>query len=61
MASNSEKIEANKRLLGKQITIKDEDGIWTGDVIGVIDAETFRVKESNGVEHLVDVFEIVGT
>lgn len=60
MASKTEKIEVNKRLLGKQITVKDEDGIWTGDVIEVVDHETFRVKESNSMEHLVDIFDIVG-
>ncbi len=55
----NEKIEINRKLIGKSVKILDgtfEDG-WIGIVTDVVDAETFLV--SNGESPVkVDIFDI---
>ncbi len=40
----SEKIEINKKAIGKPVRVLDSTGEWDGEVTGVKDEETFLVK-----------------
>lgn len=39
-----EKIELNKKAIGKTAKVLDQTGEWEGEIVGVKDAETFLVK-----------------
>lgn len=40
----SEKIEVNKKAVGKTAKVLDRTGEWEGEIVGVKDEETFLVK-----------------
>ena len=52
-----ERIEANKKMIGKSVLVMDESGEWLGEVVGVKDADTFLVRnDTQTVE--VDIYDI---
>ena len=52
-----EKIEVNKKLIGKTVKVLGSGKEWTGQVVGVEDENTFSV--TNGKELVyVDIFDI---
>jgi hypothetical protein len=56
----NDKIEINKRMIGKRVKVLDEEFEWVGEVVDVKDAETFLV--SNGTTLVaVDIFDIRST
>ena len=56
----NDKIEINKRMIGKRVKVLDEEFEWVGEVVDVKDAETFIV--SNGTTLVaVDIFDIRST
>lgn len=57
---NQQKIEANKKLVGKTVNIVTNEEPWYGEVVSVIDAETFLVKREDEMIQ-VDIFDIRGS
>lgn len=55
---NDNKITYNKRAIGKSVYVLTKTGFWYGNVIGVKDEETFIVKNSEGKEFPVNIFDI---
>ena len=54
---NQDKIDVNKKLIGKTVKVVGSGKEWTGQVIGVEDENTFSVN--NGKELVyVDIFDI---
>ena len=45
---NENKIEINKRMVGKTVLVLDNDSDWTGVVSGVLDASTFQILDNKG-------------
>jgi len=58
MTNNEEKIEANKRMIGKTVTVLDPSDNWTGIVSGVLDESTFHVIKNQGMGKKVDIFDL---
>jgi hypothetical protein len=55
----SEKIEINRRMIGKAVNVMRKDGsTWVGEVNGVKDETTLTVLDNNGNFHEVDLFDI---
>ena len=55
---NENKIEINKRMVGKTVLVLDNGSDWTGVVSGVLDASTFQVLDSKGNNKPVDIFDV---
>jgi hypothetical protein len=55
--SKEEKIEINKELIGKTVSVMEDGSFWVGEVIDVKNENTLLVKESNMI-HEVDIFDI---
>lgn len=56
MSKLEERIEVNKRLIGKTVLVSDGDE-WYGEVLEVLDADTFVIKKG-GIPVKVDIFDI---
>lgn len=54
----SDKITYNKRAIGHACYVLHDNGYWYGQIIGVKDEETFVVKNTEGKEFLVNIFDI---
>lgn len=55
----SEKIEINRRMVGKSVNILRKDGsTWMGEVEGVKDETTLTISDNNGNSHEIDLFDI---
>ena len=55
----SEKIEINRRMVGKSVNILRKDGsTWMGEVEGVKDEMTLTISDNNGNSHEIDLFDI---
>jgi hypothetical protein len=60
--SRNEKIEVNKRMIGKIVLVlTDDKSPWKGMISEVMDEETFLVKDLlTKKEKTVDIFDIRG-
>jgi hypothetical protein len=57
--TTSEKIEINRRMVGKSVNIIRKDGsTWVGEVDGVKDETTLTILDNNGNFHEIDLFDI---
>jgi hypothetical protein len=55
----SERVEINKRMIGKTVSVLRKDGSsWMGEVRTVIDDMTLDISDSEGNLHKVDIFDI---
>lgn len=54
---NQEKIEINKRLIGKSVRVLGTDYEWVGEVADVKDENTFLVSDGNSLI-AVDIFDL---
>ncbi len=55
----SEKIEINKRMIGKTVKVAPPTGMsWTGEVSSVVDEETFVITDAEGESQKVNIHEI---
>jgi len=55
----SEKIEINKRMIGKAVNVLRKDGSsWVGEVEGVKDETTLTISDNSGNLHQIDLFDI---
>ena len=55
---NENKIEINKRMVGKTVLVLGDGSNWTGVVSGVLDASTFQVLDNKGNNKQVDIFDV---
>lgn len=55
---NENKIEINKRMVGKTVLVLGDGSDWTGVVSGVLDASTFQVLDNKGNNKQVDIFDV---
>jgi hypothetical protein len=54
---NSNRIEINKRLIGKPVKVLNSENEWFGTVVSVEDEETFSISDGEKVRS-VDIFDI---
>ena len=54
---NSNRIEINKRLIGKPVKVLNNENEWFGTVVSVEDEETFSISDGEKVRS-VDIFDI---
>jgi small nuclear ribonucleoprotein (snRNP)-like protein len=55
----SDKIEINKRMIGKTVNVLCKDGSsWIGEVTGVVDETTLYIFDGEGNSHEIDIFDI---
>ena len=54
---NHNRIEINKRLIGKPVKVLNNENEWFGTVVSVEDEETFSISDGEKVRS-VDIFDI---
>jgi len=54
---NSNRIEINKRLIGKPVKVLNSEIEWFGTVVSVEDEETFSISDGEKIRS-VDIFDI---
>jgi hypothetical protein len=55
----SERVEINKRMIGKTVSVLRKDGSsWMGEVRTVINDMTLDISDNEGNLHKVDIFDI---
>jgi hypothetical protein len=54
---NSNRIEINKRLIGKPVKVLNSENEWFGTVVSVEDEETFSISDGEKLRS-VDIFDI---
>ena len=54
---NSNRIEINKRLIGKPVKVLNNENEWFGTVVSVEDEETFSISDGEKIRS-VDIFDI---
>ena len=54
---NSNRIEINKRLIGKPVKVLNSETEWFGTVVSVEDEETFSISDGEKIKS-VDIFDI---
>ena len=54
---NSNRIEINKRLIGKPVKVLNNENEWFGTVVSVEDEETFSISDGEKLRS-VDIFDI---
>jgi hypothetical protein len=55
---NENKIDINKRMIGKSVLVLGDGSDWTGVVSGVLDESTFQVLDNKGNNKQVDIFDV---
>ena len=55
---NENKIEINRRMVGKTVLVLDKGSDWTGVISGVLDASTFQILDNKGNNKSVDIFDV---
>lgn len=54
-----ERIDYNKKMLGKKVSVENSPSPWEGAIVGVIDEENFSVKkDSSGKIYAVSMYDI---
>ena len=52
-------MEINQKLVDKAVKVVEDNGSWTGKVVGVVDHETFSIRRSKASEPKnVSMFDI---
>lgn len=54
---NPNRIEINKRLIGKPVKVLNNENEWFGTVVSVEDEETFSISDGEKIRS-VDIFDI---
>ena len=54
---NPNRIEINKRLIGKPVKVLNNENEWFGTVVSVEDEETFSISDGEKLRS-VDIFDI---
>ena len=54
---NTNRIEINKRLIGKPVKVLNNENEWFGTVVSVEDEETFSISDGEKLRS-VDIFDI---
>lgn len=54
---NHNRIEINKRLIGKPVKVLNNENEWFGTVVSVEDEETFSISDGEKLRS-VDIFDI---
>ena len=54
---NHNRIEINKRLIGKPVKVLNSENEWFGTVVSVEDEETFSISDGEKLRS-VDIFDI---
>jgi hypothetical protein len=54
---NPNRIEINKRLIGKPVKVLNSENEWFGTVVSVEDEETFSISDGEKLRS-VDIFDI---
>lgn len=54
---NPNRIEINKRLIGKPVKVLNSENEWFGTVVSVEDEETFSISDGEKIRS-VDIFDI---
>ena len=55
---NHNRIEINKRLIGKPVKVLNSENEWFGTVVSVEDEETFSISDGEKLRS-VDIFDIM--
>jgi len=55
---NENKIDINKRMIGKSVLVLGDGSDWTGVISGVLDSSTFQILDNKGNNKQVDIFDI---
>tara|TARA_B100000287_G_C20529604_1_gene740267 strand:- start:329 stop:511 length:183 start_codon:yes stop_codon:yes gene_type:complete len=55
---NKNKLEINKRMVGKTVLVLEDTSNWTGVVNEVLDEKTFKIANVKGGSRKVDIFDI---
>jgi len=58
MTLDNNKVEINKKMVGKPVLVVSQGVSWTGVVSDVLDEKTFRVTNIKGQNKNVDIFDI---
>jgi len=56
--NDENRIEINKRMVGKTVLVLDDGSSWTGVVSDVLDESTFQVLDNRGNNRQVDIFDV---
>ena len=55
--NDSNKLEINKRMIGKTIKVLDNEFEWLGEIVDVKDQDTFIVSNGDSLV-VVDIFDV---
>ena len=55
---NENKIEINRRMIGKSVLVLGDGSDWTGVISGVLDSSTFQILDNKGNNKQVDIFDV---
>ena len=55
---NENKIDINKRMIGKSVLVLGDGSDWTGVISGVLDSSTFQILDNKGNNKQVDIFDV---
>jgi hypothetical protein len=54
----NDKLEFNKKMIGKTVLVLEQGSNWTGIVNEVVDSDTFRITNIKGSNKKVDIFDV---
>ena len=54
----NDKLEFNKKMIGKTVLVLEQGSNWTGIVNEVVDSDTFRITNIKGRNKKVDIFDV---
>jgi hypothetical protein len=54
----NDKLEFNKKMVGKTVLVLEQGSNWTGIVNEVVDKNTFRITNIKGSNKNVDIFDV---
>ena len=52
------KIDYNKKMLGKKVSVKEGPTLWRGEVTEVLDEENFRVLSEAGETYIINIHDV---
>ena len=58
MIADNNKVEINRKMVGKTVMVVSQGAQWTGVVSDVLDEKTFKVTDIKGQDKSVDIFDI---
>jgi len=56
---NNEKIEYNKKMVGKKVKVVNEHGLnWIGEVKEAIEDHSFLIRDDSNRDNIVSIYDI---